>query len=272
MKTLPVAVQVYSVRDDAEKDFKGTVLKLKEMGYAGVELGGLYGNSAEYIRDALSEAGLVPLSAHVGFNDFRAGLAKTVNDYKTIGCKYVAIPYLPDEMRPANCDFKKVIDEIKNIAKACMESGITLLYHNHDFEFEKMEDGTYLLDHIYQNIPADLLKVQPDTCWIHVSGVNPSEYIRKYAGRCPIVHLKDYTGSKANNMYGLLGEGEKDEKPAEQFQFATVGKGKQNIPDVLKASVESGAEWVVVEQDFSLTQPMLEAVKESREYLKSIGW
>ena len=272
MKTLPVAVQIYSVRDDAQKDFKATMLKLKEIGYDGVELAGFYGMKPEYVRDVLKVAGLTAVSAHVPFGDFRDGIEKTVADYVTVGCEYVALPYLPEDMRPANCDFDAVIGEIKAIGRACANAGVTLLYHNHDFEFEKMEDGAYLLDHIYANVPEELLKVQPDTCWIHVSGVNPSEYIRKYAGRCPVVHLKDYTGAKTANMYELIGDGKTASAPAEKFQFRSVGSGVQDIPDVLKTSVECGAKWVVVEQDFSLTQPMLEAVKDSREYLRSLGW
>ena len=272
MKTLPVAVQVYSVRDDAQRDFSGTMRKLKEIGYDAVELGGMYGHAPEKLRDMLAEAGLKPLSAHVPFSDFNDGVAKTVNDYKTIGCEYVAIPYLPEEMRPGNCDFNAVIDQIKTIGSACWDAGITLLYHNHDFEFEKMDDGKYVLDYIYENVPADLLQVQPDTCWIHVAGVNPAEYIKKYTGRVPVVHLKDYLGTKTKNMYELMGDEAKADAPAEKFQFASVGAGKQNIPDVLKASVESGAKWVVVEQDMSLKQPMLDEVRASRDYLKSLGW
>ena len=272
MKTLPVAVQVYSVREDAQRDFAATLKKLKEIGYDGVELAGLYGNAPETIRDILSEAGLKPVSAHVPFGDFRDGVEKTVNDYKTIGCEYVALPYLPEDMRPANCDFNAVIGEIKTIGRACADAGITLLYHNHDFEFEKLDDGEYLLDHIFASVPRDLLKVQPDACWIHVSGLNPAEYIRKYSSRCPVVHLKDYTGEKAAGMYELIGETKNSGAPAEKFQFRSVGKGKVNIPEVLSAAIDVGAKWVVVEQDFSLIQPMLDEVRASRDYLRSLGW
>ena len=67
MKTLPVAVQVYSVRDDAARDFKGTMQKLKDMGYEGVELAGLYDMKPAEVKAILEEVGLVPLSAHVPF-------------------------------------------------------------------------------------------------------------------------------------------------------------------------------------------------------------
>ena len=271
MKTLPVAVQVYSVREDAQKDFKATIKKLKEMGYDGVELAGFYDYTPIEIKKILDEAELKAISAHVPFDAFAKDLEKTIDDYKLVGCEYIALPYMADNMRPKNCDFNKTLDEIRRIGKACNDKGIVLAYHNHDFEFEKMDDGSYMLDYIYSNISADLLKVQPDICWILVSGVNPSEYIRKYSGRCPVVHLKDFIGNKTETMYDLIGQAEK-EKKGEAFQFKPVGSGKQDIPSVLQASIDAGAKWVVVEQDMSLAQPMLEAVKESRDYLKTLGW
>ena len=82
MKTLPVAVQVYSVRDDAARDFKGTMQKLKDMGYEGVELAGLYDMKPAEVKAILEEVGLVPLSAHVPFQELAADIEGTVAAYK----------------------------------------------------------------------------------------------------------------------------------------------------------------------------------------------
>ena len=103
MKTLPVAVQVYSVREDAEKDFAGTMKKLKEIGYDGVELAGLYGLSPKEVKDAIEAAGLVALSAHVPFRDLVADMEGVVSQYEEIGVKFIAIPYLMEEDRPGTC-------------------------------------------------------------------------------------------------------------------------------------------------------------------------
>ena len=100
MKTLPVAVQVYSVRDDAAADFAGTMKKIKEIGYDGVELAGLYGLSPAQIKSAIEEAGLVPLSAHVPFQELAADMEGVVSQYLEIGVKFIAIPYLTEEDLP----------------------------------------------------------------------------------------------------------------------------------------------------------------------------
>lgn len=270
MRDIPVGVQVYSVRDDAAKDFKGTIQKLKDMGYDGVELAGLYGYEATEIRKMLDEVGIQAISAHVPYVDLITDMEKTVSDYKTIGCEYIAIPYLNDEYRPGVENFDEVLENIRKIGACCNKYGIVLLYHNHDFEFVKMEDGSYGLDYMYANVSEDLLKTELDTCWVRVAGECPSDYIRKYAGRCPVVHLKDYVGEKSENMYELIGiEGEKKEE-TKKFAFQPVGSGVQDMPSIVKAAIESGAKWVIVEQDQSLERPAMEAVKMSIDYVRSI--
>lgn len=136
-----------------------------------------------------------------------------------------------------------------------------------------MPNGQYALDYIYTEIPADLLQTELDICWVKVAGEEPVDYIKKYAGRAPVVHLKDfYKEGKPANMYELIGiETEKKEETG-KFEFRPVGHGMQNIPPVLDAALEAGSKWVVVEQDQSYDTPALEAVKMSRDYLKGLGW
>ena len=147
-----------------------------------------------------------------------------------------------------------------------------MLYHNHDFEFMKL-GGKYALDILYDTIPADLLKTELDVCWVNVGGENPSDYIRKYSGRCPVVHLKDFYGEKSDDMYELIGIENKAPKRPGNFEFRPVGSGLQDFPSILKASEESGAEWVIVEQDKpSMGLTPMECIEKSREYLKTLGY
>lgn len=274
MKKLPVGVQVYSVRDDAAKDFKGTMQAIKDMGYDCVELAGLYGMEPAAIRAALDAVGIPALSAHVPYAELVADIPGTVAAYVTIGCKYIAVPYLMDEDRPGTPAFPQVMENIAKIGEECNKQGITLLYHNHDFEFVRLEDGRYGLDTLYETVPASLLQTELDTCWVNVAGEDPAAYIRKYAGRCPVVHLKDFFMDRENKpeqMYELIGV-EKKARDRGSFEFRPVGYGLQDMPSILAAAVESGASYVVVEQDMSVGRTPMEAIRMSREYLKSQGW
>ncbi len=273
--SLPVAVQLYSVRDAMEADFYGTIRKMKELGYDGVEFAGLFGEEPEKIRDFCNEIDIIPISAHVPYYDMLADPEKVLADYAVIGCKYVAVPYLTEECRPGTDGFGATVEGIRKIAEAAKKLGIQLLYHNHDFEFVKL-DGEYALDVLYSTIPADLLKTEIDTCWVNVAGVNPSEYIEKYSGRSPVVHLKDFkkSGKSGGALYKLIGIDDKEEQADEDaFTFMPVGYGFQDIPAILASSVKAGAEWVVVEQDNPAKgDTPLNSVKLSREYLTSLGW
>ena len=265
----PIAIQVYSVRDAAEADFDATLKALKEFGYDGIELAGLYGNAPETVRDLCKKHGLNPISAHVSYKEMMADPDKLFSDYATIGCKYVAIPSLPTDRIPGGEKWDETASLIKTFSAAAEKNGIQLLYHNHDFEFETV-GGEYKLDIMYKTIPAGVLDTELDTCWVNVGGEDPAEYVKKYAGRTPVVHLKDFFGEKSDDMYELIGEETKPKRPG-GFEFRPVGAGLQNFPAILDAADAAGAEWVVVEQDKpSMELTSMECAKKSIEYLRSI--
>ncbi|HBL41308.1 MAG TPA: sugar phosphate isomerase/epimerase [Ruminococcaceae bacterium] len=272
--SLPVALQLYTVRDEMEADFAGTLKKTKDFGYDGVEFAGLFGKTADEVKSLCETIGLVPISAHVPLDDMVADPDGVLSVYAKIGCKYIAVPYLTEDRRPGTDGWEKTIADIRLVCEKAKELGMTMLYHNHDFEFVKI-DGKYALDILYDTIPSGLLQTELDTCWVNVGGENPADYIRKYAGRVPVVHLKDFVKrGQGGKLYELIGIDD-DSATAEEeaFSFAPVGSGMQDMPSVLKASEESGAFWVVVEQDRpAKKQTPLESAALSRNYLKNQGW
>ena len=267
----PVAIQMYSLRKEASENLYGTLKKVKELGYDGVEFAGLYKHTADEVRDMCADIGLTPISAHVPYVDMVADPEGVLGQYATLGCKYVVVPYLAPEHRPDQEIFSEVIKNIAMIGGVAKKLGMTLLYHNHDFEFMKL-NGKYALDILYEEVPADLLQTELDVCWVNVGGENPVEYLLKYSGRAPIVHLKDFDGEKSDDMYELIGIEKKAPVRPANFEFRPVGYGKQDFPSILKAAEKAGASWVVVEQDNpSLGLSPIECATKSREYLKSIG-
>lgn len=270
--SLPVAVQIYSVRDDAARDLRATLGAIKQMGYDGVEFAGLYGYAPAEIKQMCEEIGLVPISAHVPYVDMVADARGVLAQYAEIGCRYVAVPYLMPEHRPDSDQFPQVVENIGKIAKVAKELGIQLLYHNHDFEFIKL-NGKYALEVLYDTVPADLLGTELDTCWVNVGGEDPAAYIRKFKGRAPVVHLKDFFGERSEDMYELIGIEKTAPKRPSNFEFRPVGQGLQNFPEILAASEEAGSEWLVVEQDSpSMGLTPMQCIEKSREYLRTLGY
>ena len=269
---LPIAVQLYSVRDDAKDDLRGTLESIKKMGYDGVELAGLYGNTPADVKAMCEASGLVPVSAHVPYAEMMADPHGVLSQYAQIGVKYVVVPYLNEEDRPGKERFYEVIKGVKMLGEVAKSLGLSLLYHNHDFEFIKL-DGVYGLDLLYDSIPAELLQTEIDTCWANVGGEDPAAYVRKYAGRAPVVHLKDFYGEKSEDMYELIGIDRVAPKRPGNFEFRPVGYGVQNFPAILDAAKDAGAEWVVVEQDKpSMGLSAMECIEKSIQYLNSVNW
>ena len=270
---LPVGLQLYSVRDDMAKDFKGTLQQVKAMGYDGVEFAGLFDNSPADVKAMCAEIGLNPISAHVPLADMLADVDKVIADYKAIGCEYIVVPYVTEERRPGGDKFNQMIEEIRTIGAKCKEAGLTLLYHNHDFEFAKTESGEFGLDYLYANVSADLLQTELDQCWVRYAGQDPVAYLQKYEGRSPVVHLKDYyaSGEQKEDPYALIGlnEGEKKENTA--FEFRPLGYGVQDVPALMKAAKHAGSKWLIVEQDQpSMGKTPLECVALSMETIQAI--
>ena len=272
MEKRPVAYQVYSAREDAQKDLDAVLGSLKAMGYDGVEFAGFYGHTADEVKAMLDKHGLVAISSHVPFVQIEADMFGVISYHKTIGCEYIAVPYLDDQTRPGAPGFAHAMAVIAKFGRLMKEAGMTLLYHNHDFEFVQLS-GMYGLDFLYEAIPADQLKTELDVCWVKYAGEDPAAYIRKYAGRCPVVHLKDFVGRKQDGStpYALIGLDENEKKDTQAFEFRPFGYGCQDVEAVLNAGIESGAKWFVIEQDQSIGRTPLEAAEMSIGTLKKVG-
>ena len=181
MKKEKIALQLYSVRGDLEKDFYGTIRAVKEIGYAGVEFAGLYGQDPEKVKAFCEELGIVPLSAHVPFQAFMADMDGTIAQYKALGVQYVAIPYLTEDLRPGQPGFQTVIDGMKVIGEALNAAGIVQQYHNHDPNQTAHNFTRFILSSIiYIKIfKYAFLLIRPYISVTHLCHRNKSQYGEK---------------------------------------------------------------------------------------------
>lgn len=269
---LPVALQMFSIRDDAEKDFAGSLQKVKAMGYEGVELAGIFNHTPREARTILADIGLVPVSVHGDYAEMMDDPEGVLGSYREIGSPYVVISYMEEQYRFGTVKEQEVIAGIRMLAETAGKFGIKMLYHNHDFEFIKI-GGEYALDILLKTIPASLLEAELDTCWIASAGLDAPAYLRKYSGRLPLVHLKDFAteGGVPLGPHGLssLQSGEKEKSKG--FEFRPLGKGQQNIPALLEAASGTGTKWLVVEQDEpSMGKTAMECASMSIQYLRSL--
>lgn len=276
MKKFKIGIQLYTLREEMAKDVEATLRAVKEMGYDYVEFAGYYGKTADEMKAILDKYGLEAVSVHQGYDVFLEDEKTNIEYLKTLDVKYCAIPWMDVNKLAGNEIYPQTVADIIKVAKALKDNGIQMLYHNHDFEFNQFE-GKFLLDWLYESVPADLLQTEIDTCWVKYSGNDPVAYMRKYQGRADVLHLKDFVAKSfaGGPVYALIGDdGKEKEKPEKEdngFEFRPVGEGLQDFESILKAAEEIGIEYLIVEQDAWPTATALESAKQSREYLKTLG-
>lgn len=273
MKDFKIGLQLYSIREDMEKDMDEALRKVKEMGYDYVEFAGFFGKPAAEVKELLDKHGLTAISVHQGCDEYLKNGQAAIDYLKEIGIKYCAIPWYDVNKLKGSDSWDETVKNFTEYAKALKASGIQMMYHNHDFEFKKYE-GKFLLDWLYETIPADLLMPQIDTCWVHYAGYNPSEYIEKYSGRMKTLHLKDFVCKKlaGGPVYELIGnDAEAKSKDDNGFEYRPVGSGIQDLRAIIASAEKAGIDYLIVEQDEHPERSAMEDAKISHDYLKKLG-
>jgi sugar phosphate isomerase/epimerase len=247
MATTPVALQLYTVRDETARDFAGTVRQVAEIGYPGVEFAGYGGLDAAAMKSLLDETGLQAASSHVGLDRLEADLDGEIEYCLAIGCSYLVLPWLAMDQRSPE-QLRALAPRLNEFGRRCHERGLTFGYHNHDFEFAS-SDGQYLLDMLLDATDPALVALELDGYWAAYAGVDPAAYLRKRRGRVPLVHLKDMAADRT---------------------FTEVGDGTLDLPAIFAAAEEGGARWYIVENDRP-AMPSLQSARRSLENLRQMG-
>ncbi|MEJ1222520.1 sugar phosphate isomerase/epimerase family protein [Sediminicola sp. 1XM1-17] len=256
---------LYTVRDEMGKDVRATLQAVADAGYKNIESAGyadgkFYNLPPEDFKDLLEELNLTPISTHqvtVTMENADAMMA----DVKAAGFEYFVIPVPPmglftydntTQSMGMTGGAENLANILSTLGKKCQKAGLKLLYHNHDFEFMKDEDGIVTMDYLLENTDPEYVNFQMDLYWVTKAGADPIAYFERYPGRFIIWHVKDMD---------------------KEGRFAPVGDGTIDFARILAEKELSGMKYYMVEQDrtFDGLQP-LEAIKISHEGIKKIGF
>ena len=247
--------QLYTLRKFTQdpKDFDRSMKRVSEMGYKTVQLSAIGASVTPAIaREMCDKYGLKIVLTHSDVKRILTDSENLIHDHEIMGCKYIGLGSMPEKYQDPEWityfseDFKKPLDMIR-------DAGMLFMYHNHNLDFFKAH-GKYLLEYLTDAFAPDELGITLDTYWLAAAGVNPVEWIAKYADRIPCVHLKDYKVTKDHTVI-----------------MAPVGGGNINFPAVMAALEKTNCQYALVEQDVCEESPFL-ALKQSYDYLSSIGY
>ncbi len=245
-----VALQLYTVRDLAEVDFGGTLQKVAEIDYDAVEFAGFGGLSAKQVNKLVNNLGLIPVGSHEGFDRLQQDLQARIDFNLEVGTRYIVCPQMPEDLKQKGLDgVKEFAEKMNRMGEQVKKSGLVFGYHNHAFEFEKIE-GKYKYEHLFEAMEPDLVQAEIDVYWVTYGGEDPVAWLKKYGKRSPLVHLKDMAAGPERN-------------------FAPVGTGILNMPEIIKTAHQEDCDWLIVEQDNS-AMPVLEAIRTSLRNVRSM--
>lgn len=250
MRKMGIGLQLYTLRDETEQDFRGTLRKVADLGYEGVEFAGYGDIPADEMKTLLQELGLQAIGSHVGLHLLREDLQKEIDYLKTIGAKYMMCPYIEPEDRSSAEDWIRLFGFLEEVGTEVRKQGLVFGYHNHDFEFEVKVGDSFVFDAMYEVTSPEAVQVEMDVCWVQFAGQDPLAYIPKYSGRLPLLHLKDFSKDDQGNMKTL-----------------ELSQGSVDLPAVIQAASDAGTQWLIVEQDVCQNPP-LESVSNSIKWLK----
>lgn len=237
-----VGLQLYSLREETKADFAGTVRKVAQMGYKGVEFAGYGGLTPNEMAKLLKECGLEAWGSHIGAlpKDDKA-LEAEIEMNLAVGSRYLVCPYAAMKTRD---DALRLADVMNETAMKLRKVGLRLGYHNHAHEFVQ-DGGEYLLDTLLTHVEEDIF-LEADVFWVAYAGEDPMKYIAKYPRRQPLIHLKELGADGKSNV--------------------EAGTGVLDFAGIVRKAYDMGVEHFIVEQE-EYTMPPLESCKASLDAL-----
>ena len=244
---IPIALQLYTVRDLLTQDYEGTIRNVAGMGYLGVETANMFGGSPASAARLFRELGLTVCGAHspLPLGDQKQEVIDTMG---ALDCKRLVVAWQPPEKYTSLDGIKSICDTLNEAAAVGRTHGFQVGYHNHWFEYQPVEDRIPV-DVMLEHLDPDVF-FEVDVYWVQTAGRDPAEVVRRLGSRAPLLHIKD-------------GPCQIDEP------MTALGEGVVDIPGVVSAGAGS-TEWLVVELDRCATD-MLEAVHKSYRYLVEKG-
>ncbi len=230
-----IALQLYTVRESAGDRLAWTLNRVRDIGYDYVQWSGMPDLPGEEIRVFLDGARLRAVAGHCAVESFETDYANTLRHWQHIGVGHLAPGGMMDDCRESHAAWLQGAARLDALGARLLTDGITLSYHNHDFELGRFDvEAHSKLELLYRYTAPAHLKAEFDVAWLAVAGADPAKWLSDYAGRCPIIHVKDV----------LLRE-----RGASGPVFTALGDGNLDWDAVIEAACNADVEWLVYEQD-----------------------
>lgn len=240
LKNTPGMVS-YTYRKSFQKDIPATLDTIKALGITNMEFSNLFGKTAREIRSWLDERGMKCTSFGVNYPDLMSKTAEVAENAKTLGASYVRVAWIPHDGPFTLETAKQAIEDFNRVGKILKEQhGLTFCYHNHGYEFQPYEKGTFF-DYIMEQTNPDYVSFELDILWAFHPGADPVALLKKYGPRFKLMHVKDLRKGVKGDFTGSTSV-END---------VAVGTGQIDVAAVIRAAQKSGIVNYYIEDESS---------------------
>ena len=253
----PVGLQLYSLREQFQKDVPGTLDEVKNCGVRYAELAGTYGLSADKFKQELAARGIEPVSAHFAYERYRDDAEGVAKEAEQLGLKYAGCAWISHTGDFDEKTCREAIAVFNKAGETLAKHGIKFFYHVHGYEFQPFGQGTLLDLLITETKPKDV-SYEMDIFWIVFPGQDPVKLLNKYGKRWELAHLKDM---RKGTVTGSLSGG------TDVKNDAALGKGLMDLPAILRAAKKAGVKWYFIEDESPWSE---QQIPESLRYLEQV--
>ena len=251
-----IGAQSYTIRGftQTERDFGTSMERVAAIGYTSVQLSAVGPIDPKTLRDVCDKNGLAIVLTHTKPERILSDVDAVIREHDILGCDYIGIGSMPECYRSED-RIGKFAADFYAPAKKIREAGKLFMYHNHNFEWERLSSGRTMMDVLLDNMPEDLMGITLDTYWVQAAGADIYAWIEKLKDRIPCVHLKDMAV-----------------KGFEQ-RMAAVGEGNMDFKKILSLLKRLGkTEHLLVEQDDCYGESPFACLERSYDYVKGLGY
>jgi sugar phosphate isomerase/epimerase len=245
-----LGLQLYTVKDEVERDLLGTLGKVAAIGYDGVEFSGYFGTPAGRLREVLQELKLEAAGTVVTLETMAGELEREIEYARTIGSPMIVCPFIPAALRPDAKGYRAVAESLNRYGRTCRDAGLRLLYHVHGFEFTPTDEGPTGMELLLAHMDPQFVNLEVDVYWVEHGRQDALAFLRDHAERSPYIHLKDM-------------------KDRETETDVEVGDGVLDIAGVVRDALRRKVDWLIVEQE-KFDGPTLASAARSYENVRGL--
>ncbi|HEY9382930.1 MAG TPA: sugar phosphate isomerase/epimerase [Gemmatimonadales bacterium] len=244
-----IGIQLYTVRRELGRDPEGTLARLAEIGFREVEFVGYPAGTPQAVRAMLDRHGLSAPSSQVALQALLADAERTLEQAAIVGQRYIVVASVPENERRTLDAWKRTVAALNRAGETARKHQIQFCYHNHDVEFTPLE-GAVPYDVLLSATDPHLVQLELDLYWMTKGGKDPLDYVTRWPGRFPLVHVKDM-----------------DATPRKFF--TEVGKGTIDFRRIFRRAQLAGMRHYFYEQD-ETPGDVFASARASYRYLRSL--